>query len=113
MGLQRGLGEKIKQIKSQDDIKSHSKTENLQTLRNTFPETKSKRMKQLNYKIKPKGKKRKRSRKVHKNKSNGKGWDKKEKGVKDTKKDAGEEKNSSVCILSSISCICTGRGLAF
>ena len=81
MGLQRGLGEKIKQIKSQDDIKSHSKTENLQTLRNTFPETKSKRMKQLNYKIKPKGKKRKRSRKVHKNKSNGKGWDKKEKGV--------------------------------
>ena len=81
LGFQRGLGERIEQIKSQDDIKSQSKTENLQPLRNTFPETKSKRMKHLNYKIKSKGKKQKRSRKVHTNKSNGKEGDKKEKGV--------------------------------
>ena len=62
-------------------MKSQSKTENFPTLRNTFPETKSKRMKPIRYQIKQKGKKRKRSRKVHKNKSNGKEWDKKEKGV--------------------------------
>ena len=81
LGFQRGLGERIKQIKSPDDIKSQSKTENLQTLRGTFPETKSKRMKPMNYEMKSKGKKRKRNRQKHQNKSKGKEWDKREKGV--------------------------------
>ena len=80
LGFQRGLGERIKQIKSQDNIKYQSKTEDLPALRSTFHETKLKRMKPTNYKIKSKGKKRKRSRKVHKNKSKGH-WGKREKGV--------------------------------